>query len=235
MVTESEPAAYVRHGKAQAEPTQWQHALTGKLAAPGLGASLTPVGPPDGKRLLYNEAYKSSDKQPATTQPTTTYVFPLARGSDQNLRLTLYALPLDRNRRLLVALASGLTALLADAALLIWAGRWLIAPLQRLNMQVDAIAGGDPIDTRATSPLREVDNVAAAVAGMAARLAQAAEQDARLEAEQRLLVRESQGEDRKRAQALLDTRETRREARLLQPADTPRNLHGKEVLSRRRR
>ena len=72
---------------------------------------------------------------------------------------------------------------------LIWAAsRWLVAPLRRLNTQVDAIAGGDPIETRASSPIREVENVAAAVAGMAARLAQTAEQDARLEAERRLLV-----------------------------------------------
>ena len=66
--------------------------------------------------------------------------------------------------------------------------RWLVAPLRRLSAQVDAIAGGDPIETRATSPIREVENVATAVAGMAARLAQTAEQDARLEAERRLLV-----------------------------------------------
>ena len=68
------------------------------------------------------------------------------------------------------------------------ASRWLVAPLRRLNTQVDAIAGGDPIETRATSPIREVENVARAIAGMAARLAQTAEQDARLEAERRLLV-----------------------------------------------
>jgi signal transduction histidine kinase len=55
-------------------------------------------------------------------------------------------------------------------------------------MQVDAIAGGDPIETRATSPIREVENVATAVAGMAARLAQTADQDARLVAQRRLLV-----------------------------------------------
>ena len=110
-------------------------------------------------------------------------------GSGQTLRLDLFAPPLDRTRRLLVALASGLAALLAGAALLIWAAsRWLVAPLRRLNAQVDAIAGGDPIETRATSPIREVENVATAVAGMAARLAQTAEHDARLEAERRLLV-----------------------------------------------
>ena len=110
-------------------------------------------------------------------------------GSGQSLRLDLFAAPLDRHRRLLVALVCGLAALLAGAALLIWAAsRWLVAPLRRLNAQVDAIAGGDRIETRATSPIREVGNVATAVAGMAARLAQTAEHDARVEAERRLLV-----------------------------------------------
>jgi signal transduction histidine kinase len=182
-------ASYVQHGAARADTTQWQRALTRKLAALGLAASLTLAGPPDGKRLLYNQPYQDSHKHPAPTQPTVTYVFPLATGSDQSLRLTLYALPLDRNRRLLVALASGLAALLGGATLLIWAAsRWLVTPLRRLNMQVDAIAGGDPIDTRATSPIREVGNVAAAVAGMATRLAHTAEQEARVEAERRFLV-----------------------------------------------
>ena len=182
-------AAYVQHGKAQAETSHWRRGLTGQLAALRLGASLTLVGPPDGKRLLYNQSYQSSEKQPAATQPTATYVFPLAGGSDQSLRLTLYALPLDQNARVLVALASGLAALLAGAALLIWAAsRWLVAPLRHLNRQVEAIAGGDRIETQATSPIREVANVAAAVSGMAASLAHTAEYDARVEAERRLLV-----------------------------------------------
>jgi signal transduction histidine kinase len=182
-------ATFVRRGAAHADTARWQRALTGKLAALGLGASLTLAGPPDGKRLLYNEPYHDAHKRLAVTQPTATDVFPLAAGSGRSLRLTLYSPPLDRNRRLLVALASGLAALLAGAALLVWAaGRWLVAPLRRLSTQVDAIAGGDPIGARATSPLREVDNVAAAVAGMAAGLARTAEQDRRVEAERRLLV-----------------------------------------------
>ena len=54
--------------------------------------------------------------------------------------------------------------------------------------QVDAIAGGDPLATHATSPIREVENVATAVTGMAVRLAPTPAQDARLEAQRRLLV-----------------------------------------------
>ena len=181
-------SAYIRHGEAQAGATQWQQALSRKLAALGLGASLTLIGPPDGKRLLYNQPYQSSDKQQQATQPTSIYTLTLARGSHQSLRVTLYAPPLDRNPRVLVALASGLAALLAGAALLIWtASRWLVAPLRRLNTQVDAIAGGDRIEP-ATSPIREVANVAAAVSGMAASLAHTAAHDERVEAERRLLV-----------------------------------------------
>ena len=65
---------------------------------------------------------------------------------------------------------------------------WLVVPLRRLNTQVDLIAGGDPIETPATSPIREVANVARAIAAMGARLSQTAEQEAHLETERRLLV-----------------------------------------------
>jgi signal transduction histidine kinase len=181
-------AAYVRQGEARAATATWQQGLTRELAALGLGASLTLAGPPAGKRLLYNQPSQSPDKRPEAAEPTATDVFPLA-GPGQSLRLTLYAPPLDRNRRLLVALASGLAAVLAGAALVLWAAsRLLVGPLRRLNAQVHAIAGGDPIDAPARSPIREVDNVAAAVAGMAAGLARSAEQEALVEAERRLLV-----------------------------------------------
>jgi signal transduction histidine kinase len=190
--------AYVNHaatanlgnGLTQAETKRWQQALTRKLAALQLSAHLIMVSPTS-KRTLYMSStragYKSKPK-PAE-RPTATYLFPLDPGLGKALALDLYAPPLDQNRRLLVALASGLAALLVGSTLLIWAAsRWLVAPLRRLNTQVDAIAGGDLIKARVTSPIREVDNVAAAVEGMAARLTQTAEQDARLEAERRLLV-----------------------------------------------
>jgi signal transduction histidine kinase len=128
---------------------------------------------------------------PAAERPAATYVFPLGSASGAALRLDLSvsAKSPDQTRRLLVAVASGLAALFVGSMLLIAAvSRWLVAPLRRLNTQVDAIAGGDRIDARATSPIREVQNVAAAVEGMAARLTQTAEHDARLEAERRLLV-----------------------------------------------
>jgi signal transduction histidine kinase len=182
-------AAYVEHGATRAETKRWQEALTGKLAALGLSAQLA-LASPTSKRSIYASGEPADRTKPSPArQPTATDVFPLASGSGQSLRLNLFAPPLDRNRRLLVALACGLAALLAGAVLLLWtASRWLVAPLRRLSVQVDAIAGGDPIETRATSPIREVGNVATAVAGMAARLAQTAEQDARVDAERRLLV-----------------------------------------------
>ena len=103
--------------------------------------------------------------------------------------LDLYAPSPDLSQLLLVTLAAGLAALLAGGTLLIWAAsRWLVAPLRRMNTQVDAIAGGDPIETPATSPIREVEYVAQAIAGMGAKLAQTAEQDSRLETERRLFV-----------------------------------------------
>jgi len=196
-------AAYVNHHATQAETTRWQQAVTRKLTTLGLRAQLTMVWL-GGKRVVYvssdlvaattpaprrSTPAATTPSSPSAAQPTATYLFPLARGSGKTLTLDLYAPSLDRTRPVLVALASGLASLLAGAMLLIWAAsRWLVAPLRRLNTQVDAIAGGDPFETRATSPIREVENVATAVAGMAARLAQTAEHDARLEAERRLLV-----------------------------------------------
>jgi signal transduction histidine kinase len=132
--------------------------------------------------------FSADPADPAAGQPTASYTFPLGATAGA-LALNLYAGPLDRTRELLVALASGLAVLLAGGTLLIWAtGRWLLSPLRRLNAQVDAIAGGDPIHPRTTSPIREVENVAAAVEGMATRLSQTAEQDARLETQRRMLV-----------------------------------------------
>jgi signal transduction histidine kinase len=197
--------AYVKHGATQAETTRWQQALTRKLGALRLRVQLTMVWP-GGKRVVYvsndlvatttpsprrpaRDASATTPSSPSAAHPTATYLFPLARGPGKVLILDLYAPSLDRTRPVLVALASGLASLLAGAMLLIWAAsRWLVAPLRRLNTQVDAIAGGDPLEAPATSPIREVENVATAVAGMAARLAQTAEHDARLEAERRLLV-----------------------------------------------
>jgi signal transduction histidine kinase len=181
--------AYVNHtaaslspGLAPAEAQRFQQALPGKLAGFGVGAELTLISP-TGKSLLY--ASSASTTQP----PVVSYLFPLAGESRTALELDLYPPPPDRGRPLLVALAFGLGGLLAGSTLLIWAAsRWLVAPLRRLNTQVDAIAGGDRIEIRTTSPIREVDNIAAAVAGMAARLSQTAEQDAQAEVERRLLV-----------------------------------------------
>jgi signal transduction histidine kinase len=198
-------AAYVSRHATQAETTRWQQAVSRKLTALGLRAQLTMVWL-GGKRVVYvssdlaaattpsprrpaRDAAATTPSSPSAAQPAATYLFPLARGSGETLTLDLYAPPPDRTRPVLVALASGLASLLAGAMLLIWAAsRWFVTPLRRLNTQVDAIAGGDPFGTRATSPIREVENVATAVAGMAARLAQTAEHDTRLEAERRLLV-----------------------------------------------
>jgi signal transduction histidine kinase len=198
-------AAYVNRHKTQAATMRWQRAVTRRLTALGLRAQLTVVWP-GGKRTVYasngllttttasprrpaGNASAAAPSSPSAARPAATYLFPLSRGPGKTLTLDLYLPPPDRTRPVLVALASGLAALLAGAVLLIWAAsRWLVAPLRRLNVQVDAIAGGDPFETSATSPIREVENVATAVTGMAARLAQTAEHDARLEAERRLLV-----------------------------------------------
>jgi HAMP domain-containing protein len=181
--------AYIEHGAARIDMAPWQRALTRKLAALHLGATLTVLSAGSKRPIYVSKGLGPVTAQTpgqSAAQPTATDFFPLSGGG---LVLDLYAPPLDRSQRLLVALAAGLAALLLGGTLLMWAAsRWLVAPLRRLNLQVDAIAGGDPIATAATSRIREVENVAQAVASMAGRLAHTAAQDARLDAEGRLLV-----------------------------------------------
>jgi signal transduction histidine kinase len=181
-------AAYVEQVKAQADTTGW-HALTEKLAALRLSAQLTVTSPgtdPSGSATV--RTFTVDPANSAAGQPTATYTFSVGATSE-TLGLNLYAGPVDRARELLVGFAFGLAAVLVLGTLLIWGtGRWLLTPLRRLSTQVDAVAGGAPIQTQPPSPIREVQNVVAAVEGMAARLTQTAEQDARLESERRLLV-----------------------------------------------
>jgi signal transduction histidine kinase len=192
-------ADYVRRGVARAETESWQRALAARLAALGLEAQLI-LALPDGKRAVYvskgflerssaKEVSPSGGRVVTSTQPTRRYTFPLAARSSRALVLDLYAPAFDQSRRLLIALAAGLVALLAGLTLLLLAAsRWLVTPLRQLSANVDAIAGGDRVERHPTSPIREVENVAAAVEGTAARLAQTAEHDAQLESERRLLV-----------------------------------------------
>jgi signal transduction histidine kinase len=178
----SRTAASLRPGLAPADAQRFQQALPKKLAGLGVGTQLTLISP-TGKRLLYANSAATAQ------QPAASYTFPLDGESGTALTLDLYPPPSDRGPPLLAALGLGLGALLVGTTLLIWAAsRWLVAPLRRLNVQVDAIAGGDRIETHTSSPIQEVHNVAAAVEGMAARLTQTAEQDARAEVERRLLV-----------------------------------------------
>jgi signal transduction histidine kinase len=122
----------------------------------------------------------------AAVHLTASCAFPLP---GETLQLDLYASSPTRTQRLLAALAGGFVALLVGGTLLLWGTtRWLVAPLRRLNIQVDAIAGGEPIEIVATSPIREVEYVARAIGGMGAQLAQTAEYHERLETERSLFV-----------------------------------------------
>jgi len=178
----SRTSAAFSSGLSPAEAQRFEYALPGELAGFGIGAQLTLISP-TGKRLLYDSAGATA------RQPAESYTFPLASESETALNLDLYPPPADQSSALLVALGVGLVAVLAGLALLIGAAsRWLIAPLRRLNRQVDSIAGGDRIDTPASSPIREVHHIAEAVGGMAAALTRAADADARAEVERRLLV-----------------------------------------------
>jgi signal transduction histidine kinase len=182
-------ASFVEHGARQASKARWQLALSQRLGALDLNAQLTIVAPGRKRAIYVSRALGLTTARapaPSSESPSATFQFPL---SGSALVLDLYAPALNRSQRLFSALVGGCSALLICGALLMWAAsRWLVIPLRRLNTQVDAIAGGDPVETPAPSPIREVANVAQAIAGMGAALARTAEEDARVEAERRMLV-----------------------------------------------
>jgi signal transduction histidine kinase len=204
-------AAYVEHRQASATSDAWRRAFARRLDALDLSAEVTLLGLPvvvkgklvlGKKRIYVSPALFPAGRQPSldassdldglaiTSKPSGEYTFPFWEEPGRvRLSLRLYAPPLDRTRQALVALASGLLALLACLAVLIWtASRWIARPLRQLSSQVDAIAGGEPVVTPPCSRIREVKNVAGAVGGMAETLARTAEDEARLEAKRRFLV-----------------------------------------------
>lgn len=137
--------------------------LTRKLTDLDLSAKLTIVAPAK-TPLFVSRGLVPID--PAI-HPTASYALQL---DGKVLELDLYASPPFRSQRLLAALAAGIAALLVGGTLQMWGvSRWLIIPLRHLTTQVDAIAGGDTIEIPATSPIREVDYVARAIAGMGVR------------------------------------------------------------------
>ena len=185
----ADAADYVEHGAQRVADARWQQGFSRRLVALDLMAQLT-IAAPGHKRAVYVSRGLGPTTPrapgPLADLPSETFQFPLPAAP---LVLDLYAPALNRAQRLLIALAAGFSALLVCGSLLMWAAsRWLVIPLRRLNTQVDAIAGGDPVQTPAASPIREVANVAQAIAGMGATLARTAEDDARLQADRRLLV-----------------------------------------------
>jgi signal transduction histidine kinase len=101
----------------------------------------------------------------------------------------LYYRPASRTTPALVALLSGVIALLASLALVVWlAGRWMVAPLAGLSAQVDKVAGGELAIVVPRSRIGEVANVAQAVEGMTAALGESAQRRAEAEEARRFLV-----------------------------------------------
>ena len=104
-------------------------------------------------------------------------------GSPATLVADLYYRPASDAARTIVALVSGLVVLFAGLAVAVWlAGRWMVNPLTRLSSQVDKVAGGELAITVPRSRIGEITNIAQAIEGMTAALAET--EQARVEADQ---------------------------------------------------
>lgn len=111
------------------------------------------------------------------------------RKAPATLALDLYHRPTSRTARALAAVVTAVLVLLLGLAAAAWlTGRWIVAPLARLSDQVDGIAGGDLAIAVPHSGIREVENVARAVDGMAAALGESAQKRTEAEDARRFLV-----------------------------------------------
>jgi signal transduction histidine kinase len=195
--------SFVEGGAGTATTKGWQQGLATELAKLGLTGRLTLVTQ-GMKRVLYvspGQAARGSASQSRSagnsgqpgagisggaSAPTHSVAFPVSGGT---LFLDLYAPPMSRSDALLAAFISGSAALILGSALMLWAAsRWLVSPLRRLNNQVDAIAGGDRLEDEVASPVREVDNVARAVAAMGTKLIADAERAETRNVEREMLM-----------------------------------------------
>jgi signal transduction histidine kinase len=68
------------------------------------------------------------------------------------------------------------------------AGRWIVTPLSRLNVQADQIAGGDLEVSPPRARIGEVANVAAAIDGMAAALGERGQRQDEVDEARRFFV-----------------------------------------------
>lgn len=110
-------------------------------------------------------------------------------GSHATLAVNLYYLPACRATRALVALFSGVLVLLAGLAIALWLTvRWMVAPLARLNAQVNQVARGDLTIAVPRSRIYEVTNIAQGFEGMTAALGETAQQRAEADEARRFLV-----------------------------------------------
>ncbi len=155
----------------QQEQDRRQKARQSGKTAPAAAAEKGPASLPDEQRLIPIAASKSR----ATPQAT--------------LITDLYYRPTSRSIRALVALLSGIVALLAGLAVVVWlAGRWMVTPLARLSAQVDKVAGGDLTIAVPRSRIGEIANIAQAVEGMTAALGETAQRRAEADEARRFLV-----------------------------------------------
>jgi signal transduction histidine kinase len=168
----------IEGGVRRYDSSSWRRAARRRLDSLGIGAQVV-VARPGTKGVVFTggPAEKPNSREgPRVKLP-------------QGYFGSLVVAGLNRSSRATAALLAGIAtavALLMAFSLLV--RRWVVQPLAGMSEAVDAIAGGSPFPRNRPSRVREIDELAEALAAMDENLHAAAERDLRREEERRFLV-----------------------------------------------
>jgi signal transduction histidine kinase len=168
----------IENGVGRFDSPSWRRAARRRLDSLGIGAQVV-VAHPGAKGVAFTGglAEKPNSRDgPRVKLP-------------QGYFASLVVPGLNRSSRSVAALLAGIAtavALLMVFSLLV--RRWVVRPLATMSEAVDAIAGGSPFPCNRPARVREIDELAEALAAMDESLRAVAERDLRREEERRFLV-----------------------------------------------
>lgn len=175
----------IEDGVRRFDSPAWRRAARGRLNSLGIGAQVVAAGE-HRKGIVFAAGFDASArslKSPSNSRKTPALDLPPGYFGE------LLVPGLNNSSRWVAALLAGIgTVVVLLTAFSLLARRWVVRPLAALGEAVDAIAGGSAFALDRPSPVREIDELANALAAMDDSLHAAAERDVRREEERRFLI-----------------------------------------------
>jgi signal transduction histidine kinase len=172
----------VKDGVGRFDSPAWRRTARARLDSLGIGAQVV-VARPGTKGVVFTGGLAEKLKPLADSKDALDVKLP------RGYVAALVVPGLNRSSRSTAALLAGIaTALALLTAFSLLVRRWVVRPLAAMGEAVDAIAGGASFPRGWPSRIREIDELAGALAAMDESLHAAAERDLRREEERRFLI-----------------------------------------------